>query len=184
MDGATILALIASAAAIGAAVIAAIAAFLVGYFGAKWTAEGELVQWQRDELMRFSADLVAASGEIVDWGQSLQDNPLLPYPGESVSRLRHAQSCILMLSDRLAPSSKEYFEATMGIILEGPVVSDNLAEATPAATRTAKASGLFLRAAHDLIHSVPQRPNLWQRVESTMREAVVGVGLVAPPPPK
>jgi hypothetical protein len=181
--------------AIFVALIAASFGFVGGYYGARWQAQSNLEQWQRDELLKVCTDFIAVSGEIVEVGREIQDfkNPL--FPTDVVGRFMQAYAGICLLSNRLAASAHGLVIAAMGILTEGPVVSSYLPEGSPALARTAAARGLFLRAAHNILLDQP-RPvttprRMWRRLPTGVRDpltrAAIFIGLIpqplAPAPP-
>jgi hypothetical protein len=174
--------------AIVVALIAAGAGFAGGYYSAKWKAESDLEQWRREKLLAFCADFLAASGEIINVGQSIQDFKNPPFPTEIVGRFMQAHAGICLLSDQLAASAQKVLTSALKILVEGPVVTDNLAESSPAIARTYATRGLFLRAAHDFLLNLPRRTTIWERmwnrlpdgVRSPLTSAATVIGLIAP----
>lgn len=173
---------------IAVALIAAAAGFAGGYFGSKWNAQTSLSQWQREQLLNYCADLVAAGQEIVQNGRDLQDGKNPAFPLEAAQRLQHAQACIMLLSDKVGEPGQNYVIACLNILQEPIIELPEGQFSTPASQAAAAASGRFLRAAHDFLTNIQAQPTplqqAWLRIRSNVSAAAVWIGAVQPPQPK
>jgi hypothetical protein len=110
------------------------------------------------------------SSEIVKFGGEVQDGQNPGYPADEADRLGHALAGVHLLTANLSPSAQACVEATMTIILEDPLELPP-GTFTPAANKTAKSRGLFIRAAHDLMLYIPAsktlRTQISERIQAT-----------------
>jgi hypothetical protein len=171
--------------AIVVALIAAGAGFIGGYLGSKWNAETELAQWQRDRLLQYCSDLLAAAGEIVDVGRDIQEGKQPPFPYEASRRMEHAVGGISLLSFQLHNPASDFAKKTLEIMKEPHMQLSAGHHLTPAMDRSAKARGLYMRRSHDLLMNIRPRPSplhrAWARVKPNIRGIAVSMGLMQAP---
>jgi hypothetical protein len=144
------------------AVVAALIAFVGGFFGARWQARNNLAQWRRDKLLEFCAGLLAAGAELDDLGRASGGGEDLPYPKEAFNQTRLARSRVLLLSEELGFIAFDYTKMAMAFVLKGRQRPLDLDGFTESAQKLGQSQGRFLRAAHDHLRDRPKPRTPWR----------------------
>jgi hypothetical protein len=174
--------------AIFVALIAAGFGFTGGYYGSRWQAETNLAQWRRDQLLQFSAAILAAGETIMDFTRGAAHNPTVAAPDQADYELVHAWNRIRLLGTELEIASGLYVTAILETEREALRLQRNLGGATVGtlAKRSAAvipAQNRFTIEARLAILTVETQPNpfvrAWShvspRIHSMWDEAIVGI---------
>ncbi len=149
-------------ATFAAALVAAVLSFAGGYYGARWQANNNLEQWQREQLVQFCADLMAAGHEGDDYTSAKIAGGNPAYPAEAVSRMRHAFACIALVNQGLAGVAHEYRIAVLNEVIAAAPGNPGVLTAEQQAS--AKTGGIFLAAANKVLVGTTEPLSKWDRV--------------------
>jgi len=171
--------------AILVALIAAAAAFVGGYSGARWQAQGNLAQWRRERLLQFCADLLAATREIAEYCWELERGHATRDQNELHRRTELAYASISLLSDCLAARSYELNSAYLALLDEATSKKPDSKKLKDLHKAAAEASGMFTIQAQHVLLSVPEgksvptlvcewvlRSRVWSRTRARIVKAL------------
>ncbi len=147
----------------GVAIVVAALGIAGGYFGARWRARSDLAQWQRERLLEFCADLLAAGGDLRDASWEIGQGNDVPYPAETMRNLAHAYACVTLLSQELSNFANRSATAYADLVRRAYAKAGNPDQPAPDFDAAATNAGRFAREANHVLLGVRKSEAAWWR---------------------